>query len=294
MRTNFKKASDYLREASLPDGGYLLPTEMYESIISELTQENVFRQIGRVIETSTEHRINVVTTKPAAAWVSEGQEISFSNEEFRQISLSAYKMAVAVKISNELLQDSYYDLEQHLSEEFGKAFARAEENSFLNGTGVGEPKGILPTLAESATGTLQTTGGEITADDLLTLQYSVERLYRKKACWLMSDATLARIRRLKDATQGYIWEPSMQEAEPPRLFGQPVYSSAFMPAPTSGNVAVLYGDFADYFLIGERGQREFQPLRETYALSGQTAFLMTERIDAVVTDTNAIRGLRIR
>lgn len=297
IRSGFKQVkAELLREGSLSSGGYLLPTEMHDEIISELTTENIFRQIGRTITTASEHKIPLVTTKPTAAWVSEGADISFSNETFGQISLGAHKLAVAVKVTNELLQDTFfaYNLEAHLAREFAAEFARAEENAMINGTGDNQPKGILPLLSESASSTLQTTGTEITADDLLTLMYSVDRVYRGKSVWLASDATLATIRRLKTSDQAFIWEPSMQESEPPRIFGRPVYTSNFLPPPTAGNVAVLFGDFADYFIIGERGQREFQPLRELYALSGQTAFLMVERIDSVFTNTAAIRGLKIR
>ena len=294
FRTNFRHAHNELREGALASGGYLLPTEMHDEIISALSEENIFRQIGKTIATASEHKITIVATKPTAAWVGEGEEISFSNENFGQISLSAYKLAVSLKVSNELLQDSFYNLEDHFIKEFSAEFARAEENAFLNGTGENSPKGILPMLAASATGALQTTGTEITADDLISLQFSIDRVYRKKAVWLMNDATLAHIRRLKDRTGNFIWQPSLTDEEPSKIFGQAVYTSAFMPAPAAGNVAVLYGDFADYFLIGERGQREFQPLRELYAMSGQTAFLMTERIDAVITNPAAFRGLKIR
>ncbi|MBQ4494306.1 MAG: phage major capsid protein [Selenomonadaceae bacterium] len=294
FRTNFRHAHNELREGALASGGYLLPTEMHDEIISALSEENIFRQIGKTIATASEHKITIVATKPTAAWVGEGEEISFSNENFGQISLSAYKLAVSLKVSNELLQDSFYNLEDHFIKEFSAEFARAEENAFLNGTGENSPKGILPMLAASATGALQTTGTEITADDLISLQFSIDRVYRKKAVWLMNDATLAHIRRLKDSTGNFIWQPSLTDEEPSKIFGQAVYTSAFMPAPAAGNVAVLYGDFADYFLIGERGQREFQPLRELYAMSGQTAFLMTERIDAVITNPAAFRGLKIR
>ena len=198
IKTNFK--NNYLREGSLPDGGYLLPVEMHDEIISALSQANALREIGRVIQTASEHRISIVATKPAAAWVAEGQEFSFTNETFNQISLNAYKIAIAIKISTELLQDSYYDIESHLTQEFSTAIGAAEEEAMLLGDGVNKPKGLIPTLAQSASGTLQTTGAEISADDLLTLQFSLRRPYRKNSVWLTSDAGLAMIRRLKDST----------------------------------------------------------------------------------------------
>ena len=263
VRTGFKTAQNYLQIADPPSqGGYLVPTEFDNAIQSELENENVMRQIGRVIQTQSEHKICLVATKPNAAWVAEGQSINLSTETFAQISLSAFKLAIGLSISNELLQDSYYDLEAHLSNEFGKAIARAEEEAFITGTGQGQPTGILYTIAADSSRYINTTAtGTISADDLITLQYSLPRPYRKNACWLMSDETVAKIRKLKDSTQNFIWQPSLTDSEPPKLLGAPVYTSPYMPAASSSNIPVLFGDFS-YFVIGERGQKIFKPLRE--------------------------------
>lgn len=299
IRKSFRDVHDELREGTLPSGGYLLPTEMHSEIISALEGENVLRQISKVITTESEHRISFVSQKPTATWVSEGEEIQFTDTQFGRVSLNAYKLAANLKVSNELLQDSYYNLEDFIITEFSKSFGRAEEESFLNGApdvsgDQKQPTGLLTVLNQSATGTLQTTGSEISADDILTLIYSLDRPYRKSAVFLASDAVIMGLRKLKDSTQNFIWQPSLQEGEPPLLFGVPIYSSNFMPAPTSGNTALVFGDFKNYFLIGERGDRTFRPLHELYATSDQTGFMMIERIDCAVTDTRAFRGLKIR
>ena len=300
VRKNFKaESTGYLHEGTLPGGGYLLPVEMHEAILTELEGECVLRQIGRTITTASEHKITFSAQKPTATWIGEGEDIPLTDEKFGQISLGAYKLGVNLKISNELLQDACYDLESFIATEFGKAFGRAEEEAFLVGAPdvSGEkkqPTGILTVLNQSATGTIQTVGSQIAADDILSLFYSVDRAYRKNAVFLASDATISAVRKLKDSTQNFIWQPSMQEGEPPKIFGTPIYSSNFMPAPTSGNVALLFGDFRDFFVIAERGNRIFKPLRELYALSDKTGFLMLERIDCAITDTRAFRGLKIR
>ena len=299
IRGKFKNnAANYLRESSLPDGGYLVPSEFHKEIVSQLEEENVMRQIGQTISTASVHQIPIVQTKPAAAWVAEGEEINFSNETFGSVSLSAYKLAVAIKVSNELLADSFYPIEQHLTREFALAFGRAEEDAFLNGTtALGEtakkPTGLLPTLATSPSTTIQTQSSEVSADDLVNLEFSLKRPYRKNAVWLMSDSLLSQIRRMKDSTERFIWQPSFMDSEPSKLLGYPVYTSAYMPAMTSGNVIALFGDFKDYFLIGERGQRVFKPLRELYAMSDQTAFLMLERVDVALTDLSAVKALKL-
>jgi HK97 family phage major capsid protein len=294
IRTNFRDAQNFLREGTLSDGGYLLPTEFDDAIVSKLQNENVLRQIGKTITTASTHEVPVVSAQPVANWIGEGAEITFSNTSFERVTLTAHKLATSILCSNELLADTFYNLETFLIDEFGRSLARAEEEAFLNGTGQdNQPLGLLPTLAQSASSTLQTTGAEISADDLIGLMYSVDRPYRRNGSWLFNDATLANIRRLKDSTQNFLWQPSLAEGEPPTLLGRPVCTSSYMPPSASGNTAVLFGDFS-FFVIGDRGQRQFRPLRELYAMSDKTAFLMLERVDCALVDRHAIRGLTIR
>ena len=294
LRTGFRHANNYLNVADPVQGGYLVPTEFDSQIVSKLEEENVMRKICRIITTASEHKITIVASKPAASWIGEGEQIDFAEERFGQVSLDAKKLAVAIRTSNELLADSYFDLEAHLSEEFGNAMARAEEESFLNGTGENnQPKGLLTFLGESATSFVVTSGANISADDLITLEFSLDRPYRRNASWLMSDATLALIRKFKDSTQNYIWQPSLTLEEPDRLLGYPIYTTPYMPPATAGNASILFGDFSK-FVIGERGTRVFKPLREIFALSDQTAFLLIERVDCALVDRSAIRGLKIR
>ena len=300
VRGKFKtSAVNFLRESNLPDGGYLVPSEFHSDIVSSLEEENVMRQIGTVFSTESIHRIPVVASKPTANWLAEGETINFSQETFDSVQLDAFKLGVSIKVSNELLQDSFYPIEEHLTREFALAMGRAEEDAFLTGTtaqGATEknPTGILPTLATSPTTTITTKETEISVEDLLNLEFSLKRPYRKQAVWLMSDSVLSLVRKMKDAVGRFIWEPNLTETEPARIFGYPVYTSPYMPAMESGNVVALFGDFKDYYLIGERGQRVFKPLREILALSDQTAFLMIERIDAKLTNLEAVKALKLK
>lgn len=220
VRSKFSRVNDYLSVGQNDDGGYLLPTELNNEIVTKLQAENVLRQISKVIETESTHLFPVVAAQPAASWIGEGEEISFSNAKFGQVSLNAHKLGTSIVASNEILQDSYYNLENFLIDEFGRTLARAEEEAFLTGTGEeNQPLGLLPTLAQSATSSIQTTTAEITMDDLITLIFSVDRPYRRGAVFLMSDSTLAHIRRLKDGTQNYLWQPSLIQGTPDKILG---------------------------------------------------------------------------
>lgn len=297
VRDNFKVVDEYLQEGLDVSGGFLLPSEFHESLVTELTQENVMRQIATVITTQSQHKINLVANRPAASWIGEGQTINFSNETFAQKSLDAYKLAVGLKVSNELLQDSFYNLENHFVEEFGRALGNAEEDAFLNGVSTGVtkmPTGFLTTLATVSDAQVTTATSSLTADDLLSLVYSLPRAYRKNSVWLMHDSTLEKIRKLKDDTKNYLLTPALTAGEPDRLLGYPIYTSAFFPANnTSGSVVAAFGDFSRY-VIGDRAVRTFKPLRELYAESDLTGFLMIERVDGLLIDNKAIKILKLK
>ena len=293
IRTGFKTAQNVLQESPLQQGGFLLPVEMHDSIITALTAENVLRQISRVVQTANDRKLVIQATPPVASFVSEGQQITLSSETFDQKILGAYKIAAACAITNELLSDSFYDIEAHLQTEFSRAIGALEENAFLNGTGNNEPLGILPTLAADSSTTITTTGAAISADDIINLCYSLKRPYRKNACWLMNDSTLAVIRTLKDNNQAFIWQTGgFSTGEPPTILGYPVYTSEFVPQIARGNIAVLFGDFSR-FIIAQRGELIFKPLHELRALSDESVFLMITRIDGVLSDSQSVRGLKI-
>ena len=293
VRTKFKNASGYLREGAPADGGYLVPAEFHNEIVTALGEENVLRQISRVVATENDRQIAIQTTPPSASFVAEGETIPLSTEEFDRKILGAHKIASAVSVANELLADSFYDIEGHLTLEFAKAIGAAEENAFLNGTGNNEPLGILPTLAADSSTTITTAGAAISADDIINLCYKLKRPYRKNACWLVNDSTLAVIRTLKDSTQAFIWQTGgFATGEPPTILGYPVFSTEFLPSIASGKIPILFGDFTR-FIIGQRGEMVFKPLRELHALQDLTTFLMIERVDGVLSDTQAIRGIKI-
>lgn len=293
MRAGFSGAQNYLRESETTRGGYLVPSEFHASIISELTSENILRTIGNVISTSSTHKIPVLETRPTANWVAEGARIEVSQPTFSQVTLDAHKLAVAVDISNELLTDAYYNLESFCTQEFGKALALAEEETFLTGDGVGKPAGLIPALAADSAMTISTSGNTITADDLINLMHAVPRAYRKGGAWLMNDTTLAAVRKLKDSTQNYLWQASLIDEQPEKLLGYPVYTSAFVPEVSSGKIAVIFGGWR-YYTIAQRGELIIKPLYEMKALDDITTMLAIERVDAKVIDKRALRGLRIK
>ena len=286
LRSNFRQVSNVLQEGVDADGGYLVPEEYDHRLIDVLTEENIMRGIATKITTSGEHKINIAATKPAAAWIEEGEALSFGDATFDQKILDAHKLHVAIKITEELLYDNAFGLENYIITEFGKALANAEEDAFLNGDGVGKPTGIFDkTKGGESIGTLT---AALKSDDILDLIYKLKRPYRKNASFIMNDATLAQIRKLKDNNGQYLWQPSYQANEPDKILGYNIRTSAF--APTD---AIAFGDYK-YYNIGDRGSRSFKQLNELFAGNGMIGYVAKERVDGLLILPEAVKILNLK
>ena len=286
MRSNFRNVSNVLQEGVDSDGGYLVPEEYDRRLIDVLEEENIMRRLGTKIVTSGQHKINIAASKPAAAWIEEGGTLTFGDATFDQIYLDAHKLHVAIKVTEELLYDSAFNLENYIITMFGKALANAEEDAFLNGDGTGKPTGIF---AATGGGNVQNSlTAALKSDDLLDFVYGLKRPYRKNASFIMNDATLASIRKLKDNNGAYIWQPSYQAGEPDRVLGYAVNTSAYAP-----KNAISFGDYS-YYNIGDRGTRSFAELRELFAGNGMVGFVAKERVDGKLVLPEAVQILKLK
>lgn len=284
LRSNFKQISNVLQEGVDADGGYLVPEEYDSRLIQALEDENIMRKLATRITTSGEHKINIAATKPAAAWIEEGGALTFGDATFDQILLDAHKLHVAIKVTEELLYDNAFGLENYIIDQFGKALANAEEDAFLNGTGIGQPLGLF---AENGGGTVAKTVTTLTADDVIGLVYALKRAYRKDASFIINDQLIAQIRTLKDNNGAYMWQPSYQSDEPDKLLGYDVYTSQFAPAN-----AIAFGDYS-YYNIGDRGTRSFKQLTELFAGNGMIGYVAKERVDGKLILPEAVQILKI-
>lgn len=286
LRSGFKRVSNVLQEGVDTDGGYLVPEEYDNRLIDVLDEENIMRKLGTRITTSGEHKINIAATKPAASWIEEGGALSFGDATFDQILMDAHKLHVAIKVTEELLYDNAFGLENYIITQFGKALANAEEDAFLNGDGVGKPLGLF---AASGGGQIaETLTAAVKADDIINLVYALKRPYRKNASFIMNDKNIAAIRKLKDNNGAYIWQPSAQAGEPDRLFGYPVHTSAYAPED-----AIAFGDYK-YYNIGDRGTRSFKQLTELFAGNGMIGYVAKERVDGKLILPEAVQILKLK
>ena len=254
------------------EGGYLVPDEYERTLVEALEEENVFRQLAKVIRTSSgDTRYLRVATKGTASWIDEEGAYLESDDSFGQVSIGAYKVGTMIKVSEELLNDSVFDLEAYISREFARRIGAKEEEAFFTGDGSGKPLGVLAATGGAETGVTAASATAITADELIDLFYSLKAPYRRNAVWVLNDSTIKAIRKLKDNQGQYLWQPSLTAGAPDLLLGKPVRTSAYMPAIAADAKTVAFGDFS-YYWIADRQGRSFKRLNELYAATGQVGF----------------------
>lgn len=274
------------------EGGYLVPDEFEHTLIQGLNENTIIRAHAHVITTSSGlHKIPVVASHGSASWIDEEGAYTESDEAFGQVQLDAHKVGTVIKVSEELLNDSAFDLEGYIASEFIRRIGDKEEEAYLTGNGTSKPTGILNATGGGEVGVTAAAAAAITADELIDLYFSLKAPYRKNAIWVLNDATVKLIRKLKDNNGQYLWQPALREGDVPTLLGRPYFTSAYMPVAEAGAKSVIFGDLS-YYWIGDREGITFKRLNELYAGNGQIGFLASKRLDGKTVLPEAIKVLQ--
>ena len=283
--------SNVLREGVDSEGGYLVPDEYENTLVEALSGECVIRNYAHVFTTSNgSHKIPVVASKGEASWIDENGSYPESDDSFSQEQIDAHKLGTIIKVSEELLNDSAFNLEAYFEREFARRIANKEEEAFISGNGVAKPVGILN---RAEVGVTTASASAITADEIMDLFYSLKGAYRRNAIWILNDETVKAIRKLKDGSGQYLWQPGLREGEPDLLLGKPLKTVSYMPTVAAEAKPIIFGDLS-YYWIGDRQGITFKRLNEKYADQGQVGFLTSKRLDAKLVLPEAVKTLQIK
>ncbi len=238
------------------EGGFLSPDEYDRTLLSGLEEQNIFRKLAKVITTSSgDRKIPVVATKGTASWCDEEGTIPESDDTFGLVSIGAYKLATMLKCSEELLNDSVFNIQSYLAKEFARRIGAKEEESFCIGDGTGKPTGVFAAAGGAEVGVTAASATALTADEILDLFYSLKAPYRKNAVFLMHDSSVKALRKLKDASGQFLWQPSLTAGAPDTLLNRPVYTSAYAPALAADARAIVVGDLGFSWVADRQGVR---------------------------------------
>jgi HK97 family phage major capsid protein len=295
-----------LSGAAPADGGYAVPREIDAAIAARLKNLSPIRAIAQVVQTGTAgYRKLITTSGTASGWVSEvAARPETATPSFAEIVPPAGELYANPAASQAMLDDVGFDLEAWLADEIASEFARAEGAAFVSGSGTNQPKGFLgaPTAATGDAarpfGTLQfLVSGNASGFDanpelkLIDLVHALKAGHRQGASWVMNAATLAQVRKLKDANGAFLWQPGLVEGQPDRLLGYPVVEAADMPDVGAGAFPIAFGNFRAGYLIAERSATTI--LRDPFTNKPFVHFYAVKRIGGQVLDSDAIKLLKI-
>jgi HK97 family phage major capsid protein len=278
-----------------PGGGYFVPVGFVYDVEQAMKFYGEMLMSSTIMQTASGQPLPHPTSNDTSVLgelIGEGQQVTAQDVTIGSIIYNAYKYSTRmVKVSVELLQDSAFDIEKFLKEQFAERLGRVLNVHFTTGTGVAQPTGIIPaaTAGPTAIGSSGNDGGSGTAansigsDDLVALEHSVDRLYRKGAAWMMHDSTLKFVKQLKDKYGRPLWLPSLSTNSPETILGYPYFVNNDMDTISTAKKTVLFGQLKKYLI---RQVREMSVLRlvERFADYGQVAFLGFARYDGNLLD----------
>ena len=274
-------------------GGYLVPEEFANELVTALNEHNIFRTIARIVSTSREKlKVPVADLAGTANWIEENALIPESDTTFSQVILIAYKIGTLMRASTELLEDSAFNMEAFIATEFARRIGAREEEAFCVGDGVGKPTGIFTAAGGAPIGVTAASPSNITFDEVIELYYSLRPPYRIRAVFVTNDSTLKVLRKIKDNNGQYIWQPAVKDSAPDTILGKPVYTSPYAPVLAADAMAMAFGDFSFYW-IADRREMRFKVLNEKYAENDQVGFFATERVDGKLVLPEAIKLLKM-
>ena len=274
------------------EGGYLVPEEWAAELMRLMADVSVVRGLASTITTASDRNIPVSTARATFGWHDEEAPTPEGQPVFGNVVIGAHKGGGIIKVSEELLQDSAYDIAGTLSADAADEFNEMEESAFLTGDGVGKPTGLFNTTAvagQSVTGYQGAASAApvVTFEDTIETYYSLKKGYRSNASWILGDGIEKMMRKIKDSDGQYIWQPSVALDKPNTLHGRPIANSDFAPAPAVNAKSIIFGDIS-YYRIVDRLSRVMQRLNELYAENGQIGFRFIKRLDGKLTRADAI------
>ncbi|MCM2472145.1 phage major capsid protein [Rhizobium sp. CG5] len=294
-----------LTTQSDPDGGFLVPKEVETTIDRVLGTISVMRQLATVMPIGTDTYTKFVSMGGATAgWVGEEESRpETATPTLREIVLTVMEMYAYPFTTQKMLDDGIIDIAAWLADEVQTTFAEMEGAAYVAGDGVKKPRGILsyPTIANTSwswgklgftvSGGAAGFASTAPADALMDLHFSLKQGMRNGASWLMSNASMGTVRKMKDGDGNYLWAPPSDKADVATILGKPVYTDDNMPAIGAGTFPIAFGDFRRGYMIADR--IGIRVLRNPYAVVGKVGFYTTKGVGGGVTNFEAIKLLKI-
>jgi HK97 family phage major capsid protein len=289
---------------SNPDGGYVAPPEMEREIGRRLSVVSPIRSLAGVREISaTVYKKPFMTAGPATGWVGETDaRPQTATPTIAELTFPAMELYAMPAATATLLEDAAVNIEEWLAGEVEQVFAEQEGLAFVTGDGVNKPKGFLAytTVANGswswgnigyvATGAAGAFPASNPSDVLIDLIYALRPGYRQNATFVMNRKTQSTVRKFKDTTGNYLWQPPATADGRASLIGFPLADAEDMPDVAADSLSIAFGDFRRGYLVVDR--QGVRVLRDPFMSKPYVLFYTTKRVGGGVQDFDAIKLLK--
>jgi HK97 family phage major capsid protein len=268
-------------------GEFTVPTGFQKELETKMKAFGGMLQVARILNTSTGAPIQWPTaddTTNKGRWLAEAAAVTQTNATFGQITIGANLASTdQVLVSLQLLQDSAFDFQGLLSDEFGIRAGRLTNDAYTVGTGTTQPSGVIGAAGNSVNAvgdpqTGNTNDNSVGVDDLTNVQFAVDAAYRKNGTYMFNDSTFQAIRKLKNSLGQPLWQVSLSQGVDDTLLGKPYVVNYSMASIGSGNKSVIFGDFSKYVIRNIGGITMFR-FNEAFMSNHQIGFQAFLRTD---------------
>lgn len=280
-----------------PDGGYLVRPELSDTIITRVFETSPVRQVANVERTGAKSIDILIDDQEAAArWVGEGASGGQTDTpQLAQKVITAHKIEADPRMTTEMIEDSYLDVEAWLSRKVADKFARTQNTAFVSGNGVGKPRGFLTYAAQSTGGTYERdalhqvnmgAAAALDADGLIEVQNALKEDYQAGAIWGMKRTTFGEALKLKGSDTYFFSPVLLRDGQASiQLLGKSVVFMDDMPAVAANALSIIYADFGMFYTVVDRVG--LQVLRDPFTNKGFVTYYTTQRVGGDVTSFDA-------
>lgn len=276
------------------EGGYTVATEYMKRLEEVLKAYGGMREVATVIQTASGAQMNFPTadsTAEVGEIVGQNTAVASGDTTFGNVTLDVYKYSSKkIALPWELVQDSFLDIEGYILEVLARRIGRLQNTHFTVGTGSSQPYGVV---AGSSVGKTGTTGQTTTViyDDLVDLEHSLDPAYRRNAKWMMNDASVKVLRKIKDGQSRPIFVPGYENGvpggAPDTLLGRPIVVNQDVAVMAANAKSILIGDFSKYIIRDVMDLTLFRMTDSAFTLNGQVGFVGFQRSGGRLIDAGA-------
>ena len=274
---------------TLTPNSNLVPVTFFDQVWQKAREVGPMLRVSNLLTTAAgeDIRFPQLTAFSTSAQVAAGGTIAASDPTFSSVVLGAYKQAFLIAVAEELLSDSGVSLEAELARAGGNSIGFAVNTALTTGSGSDAPNGAVTASTLGVTGTAA--AGLPTGDNIIDLYYSLDGAVRAASnfAFMASPTTISSIRKLKDTTGQYLFQPSLAAGPPDTLIGRPLIENPAMASGTSAK-SILAGDWDAYRVRVAGGLNVAQSADYQFNL-GLINYRFQIRVDGDLMDTSAIK-----